>query len=118
MRFNGTAVYVYNVLANQVPFADTLTNLTFALDGHQVGTFVHEPTSSAFFDYNIPVHTSESLDDMEHTLVIQAVGDTTPSLILFDYVVYTFTEEESTSSSATIVPQACFIIIYNATHRC
>ncbi|KAI0800516.1 hypothetical protein C8Q74DRAFT_421266 [Fomes fomentarius] len=38
MRFNGTAVYVYNVLANQVSFADTLTNLTFALDGHQVGT--------------------------------------------------------------------------------
>ena len=105
LRFNGTAVYVYNALANSVPLADTLTNLTFTLDGATVGTFVHEPTSSTLFDYNILVFKDQSLKNMEHELVIQATGDTRAALTLFDYVVYTFVDDSlPTSSGLTSVP--------------
>lgn len=101
MRFNGTAVYVYNALANTVPSTDTLTNLTFALDGHQVGTFMHERTSSMSFDYNIPVYTNESLQNMEHELKIVAVSVTAASLVLFDYAIYTFTDEDVSSEPSS-----------------
>ncbi|TFK88884.1 hypothetical protein K466DRAFT_487976 [Polyporus arcularius HHB13444] len=104
MRFNGTAVYVYNVIPNTIANTNTGTNLTFAIDGALVGTFTHTPSSSTEFDYNTPVHSSTDLKNQEHTLVIQTVGDTSPSLILFDYVVYTFTDDSdspaSTSSSS------------------
>ncbi|KAI0713163.1 hypothetical protein C8T65DRAFT_739032 [Cerioporus squamosus] len=101
MRFNGTAVYVYNVIPNTVTNADTGTNLTFSMDGARVGTFTHTPSSSTEFDYNIPVHSSTDLKNQEHTLVIQTVGDTSSSLILFDYVVYTFTDQPEASSSSS-----------------
>ena len=102
MRFNGTAVYVYNALANTVTGADTATNLTFSIDGARVGTFFHAPSTSTDFEYNEPVHVSTNLQDQEHTLIIQAVGDVSPSLILFDYVVYTFTDQPPiTTSSST-----------------
>ena len=113
MRFNGTAVYVYGVLANNVPFTDTLTNLTFAIDGAQVGTFVHEPTNSTLFDYNVPVYVNPELENLEHTLEIQAVGDSTPSLILFDYVVYTYTDPEpqaGPSSTAGSGLEVCCLV--------
>ncbi len=107
MRFNGTAVYVYNVIPNTVTDAntDTGTNLTFSIDGARVGTFTHTPSSSMEFDYNTPVHSSTDLNmNQEHTLVIQTVGDISPSLILFDYVIYTFSDDAespaSTSSSS------------------
>ncbi|RPD64700.1 hypothetical protein L226DRAFT_37444 [Lentinus tigrinus ALCF2SS1-7] len=101
MRFNGTAVYVYNALANTVTGADTATNLTFTIDGARVGSFFHAPSSGTDFDYNIPVHVSTDLKNQEHTLVVQAVGDASPSLILFDYVVYTFTDKPSPSGSSS-----------------
>ena len=104
LRFNGTAVYVYNVLANSVPFADTLTNLTFILDGATVGTFVHPPTTSTLPEYNVLVFMDQSLKNIEHELVIQATGSTKAALTLFDRVVYTFVEDSlaTTSSFATI----------------
>ena len=43
-QFTGTAVYVYNALANTVEFTTTFTSLTFAIDGEQVGSFQHVPT--------------------------------------------------------------------------
>ena len=101
LRFNGTAVYVYNVLANTVPLTDTLTNISFTLDGTEVGTFVHEPTASTEFDYDIPVYSNPEIPNMEHELVIQAVECGRPVLILFDYIVYTFMEDSSASSASS-----------------
>lgn len=93
MRFNGTAIYVYNALANTVASTDTATNITFTLDDvdHH---YTHKPTNGTAFDYKIPVYTKENLANMEHVLVIQA-----NSLILFDYAVYTF--DDTLTSSAT-----------------
>ncbi len=102
MRFNGTAVYVYNALANKVTNADTGTYLTFVLDGSLVGLYQHTPTDTTLFDYNIPVYTNRSLQNEEHQLVIQASGAMqSPSLILFDYVVYTFDNTSKAAATST-----------------
>ncbi|RDX46758.1 hypothetical protein OH76DRAFT_816353 [Lentinus brumalis] len=106
-QFSGTAVYVYNVLANTVPWTTTYTSLTFSLDGEQVGTYVHVPTSDTAFEYDVPVYTNGDLANKQHTLIIEATGSTNNSLVLFDYIVYTFTEEDapppSSSSTTTTV---------------
>ncbi|TFK89882.1 hypothetical protein K466DRAFT_7232 [Polyporus arcularius HHB13444] len=106
-QFSGTAVYVYNVLANTVPWTTTYTSLNFLLDGEQVGTYVHVPTSDTAFEYDVPVYTNSNLAKKQHTLVIEATGNTNASLVLFDYIVYTFTEEDapppSSSSTTTTV---------------
>ncbi|KAJ8472332.1 hypothetical protein ONZ51_g8585 [Trametes cubensis] len=51
--FNGTAVYVYNVLANRVPGAATFMNLSFSIDGIYRGQFIHIPDSSTTVLYNV-----------------------------------------------------------------
>ncbi len=100
-HFTGTAVYVYHVIANTVPYTTTLTNLTFTLDGQQVGTYVHIPTDSTAFQYDVPVYTNPNLSNGDHTLVMEATGDTASSLILFDYIVYTFEEAEPSPSTTS-----------------
>ncbi|KAI0754142.1 hypothetical protein C8Q80DRAFT_348017 [Daedaleopsis nitida] len=92
LQFSGTAVYVYNIMANTIPYVDTLANLTFNLDGNVVATYVHQPTSSTDYDYNVNVFRVENLEDTDHVLEMQSVGDTKPSLILFDYAIYSITE--------------------------
>ncbi|TDL24136.1 hypothetical protein BD410DRAFT_719993 [Rickenella mellea] len=90
LSFNGSAIYVYGILANQVPFATTATNLTFTLDGAVVGTFVHVPDSSSDFIYNVPFYTNPSLPMGQHTLHIESNAVTQSALILFDYAIYTY----------------------------
>lgn len=110
MHFNGTAIYVHNVLANTVVTSPVphLTSLLFVLDGVQVGTFLHEPTSNTAYDYDVPVYTNESLENMEHMLEIRAVTDPQiSSLVLFDYAVYTFIEEEVPSMTGAHPSQVC-----------
>ncbi|KAI9066502.1 hypothetical protein FKP32DRAFT_372867 [Trametes sanguinea] len=97
-QFTGTAVYVYNVLANTVLYTTTFTSITFTLDGQNVGQFVHVPTASTDFQYDVPVFASDSLPNGDHTLVIEANGATNSSLVLFDYIVYTFEDDPTTTS--------------------
>ena len=93
-------------LANTVAFADTGTNITFALDGSLVGHYQHIPSNTTLFDYNIPVYTNGTLGNGEHQLVIQAAGPMqSPSLILFDYVVYTFDDTPTTPTLAATSTQ-------------
>ncbi|CDO74422.1 hypothetical protein BN946_scf184867.g20 [Trametes cinnabarina] len=102
-QFTGTAVYVYNVLANTVPWTTTFTSITFTLDGKNVGQFVHVPTDSTDFQYNVPVFASDNLPNTDHTIVIEANGATNSSLVLFDYIVYTFEDDPTTTSSQPAV---------------
>ncbi|KZP17993.1 hypothetical protein FIBSPDRAFT_792544 [Athelia psychrophila] len=100
ITFNGTAVYAYCVLANTVQSTTTLTNLTFFMDGELVGTYQHIPTTSADYQYNVPVYVNTSLFNQQHVLTMEATG-TNSSLILFDYVDYTFDSDPSPSSSSS-----------------
>ena len=99
-QFTGTAVYVYNVLANYVEYTTTLTSLNFTLDGDLIGSFIHIPTNSTSFQYDVPVFVKTGLSNTSHTIVITAGGDINSSLVLFDYIVYTFEEGEPSSTTA------------------
>ncbi|KAL1951072.1 hypothetical protein VTO73DRAFT_221 [Trametes versicolor] len=89
VQFVGQAVYVFNIIANVVLSATTNTTLTFSLDGEIVGHYSHLPDPSGpDLMYNVAVYSNHSLPYGDHTLVISAEGKG-PSLVLFDYVVYT-----------------------------
>ncbi|KAI8980570.1 hypothetical protein BD414DRAFT_549915 [Trametes punicea] len=61
LTFEGTAVYVFNLVANAVPRTATLANLTFCLDGEPVGEFVHVPDGTSDVLYNVLVYANASL---------------------------------------------------------
>ena len=104
VTFPGTAVYVYNIIPNYLPGgAATLVNISFALDGETVGNFLHNPDSSSDFLYNQLVYANASLSVSHHTLVMSASGRS-PSVIVFDYLLYTTEAEEATSATAAATP--------------
>lgn len=90
MAHTGTAVYAYCIMANIVAYVTTMTNLTILLDGEDVGSYVHVPTASSDFQYDVPVYVNTSLSNTQHVLSLQAKGDTNSTIILFDYVIYTY----------------------------
>ena len=107
IRFKGTAVYVFNVLANNVtssPSSLTPTNITFTLDGQMVGTYNHIPTASTEFQYNVPVYKNTTLENVGHELVIRTAGPDAV-LILFDYVIYTVPSTSSSSITVSVIPR-------------
>lgn len=92
VTFVGQAVYVYNIIANAVKRTTTLTSLVFTIDGVYVDQYIHTPDPAGpLLLYKVPVYVNSSLPHGIHTLVISA-GGTEPSLILFDYIVYTVDE--------------------------
>ncbi|KAI0760675.1 hypothetical protein C8Q74DRAFT_1441246 [Fomes fomentarius] len=105
VQFTGTAVYAYHILSPPIIWTDTLTNLSFTLDGTPVPgpNFVWDPPASEQeYQYNVPVYVNESLENTDHTLVIHLVGPV--SLGLFDYVVYTFDDGASPSTTTSTNP--------------
>ncbi|KAI0713164.1 hypothetical protein C8T65DRAFT_161851 [Cerioporus squamosus] len=101
ISFNGTAVYVYNLVTNAIPGTTTFTNLTFVLDGTEVGHYAHTPQNDAASTilYRTLVYQNDSLTYASHMLSIEASGPT-PSVVLFDYAIYT-TEEDTTGVPPT-----------------
>lgn len=96
--FVGSAVYVYNIIANQVQDTTTLTNLTFWIDGDLVGSYTHIPeNTTTVFEYGALVYSNTSLQDKQHFLTMSA-GGPNASLILFDRIVYT---QDSNDASPT-----------------
>lgn len=95
VQFNGTAVYVYHILAPQIPGSDTRTNLSFTLDGVPDPTsYLWNPTASdPGYRYNELVYANTNLINAQHTLEIHLVGAV--SLALFDYIVYNFEDNPS-----------------------
>ncbi|KAI0717134.1 hypothetical protein C8Q76DRAFT_673488 [Earliella scabrosa] len=93
-RFTGTAISVYCILGNNM---QSMTNLSFVLDGAPVGTYLSIPPTSTEYQYHVRVYNKQALENKEHTLEIHVVGDTKPSLLLLDYLVYTkFVEDPDT----------------------
>ncbi|KAI0652609.1 hypothetical protein C8Q79DRAFT_898303, partial [Trametes meyenii] len=86
-NFTGTAVYVYNIIVDIIPFN---TNLRFTLDG-TVASKLFSHVATGFMDpqYNVLVFESTGLPNTDHTLAIEAISDKNLSLVLFDRIVYT-----------------------------
>ncbi|PIL31266.1 hypothetical protein GSI_05964 [Ganoderma sinense ZZ0214-1] len=97
VSFTGTAVYVYNIIANQIPYTTTLTNLTFWINSDLVGSYVHIPENTTALEYNVLVYSNTSLPNGQHFFTMSA-GGPNASLILFDRLVYT---QDSTNSLAS-----------------
>ncbi|KAI0722587.1 hypothetical protein C8Q76DRAFT_365887 [Earliella scabrosa] len=100
VTFTGTAVYVYHLVANVIPYITTLTNVNFYLDSQPVGQFVHypDPLAPNIIEYNVLVYSTTDLPNTRHDLIVYASGDE-DSLILFDYVVYTAVEADVTAET-------------------
>ncbi|PIL32315.1 hypothetical protein GSI_05561 [Ganoderma sinense ZZ0214-1] len=101
--FIGTAVYVYNIIGNQIPSTITFTNLTFWINSDLVGSYVHPPENTAGFEYGVLVYANTSLPNGQHFLTIRAGGGPNASLILFDRLVYTQDSNSSLSPSGPSV---------------
>lgn len=106
-NFEGSAIYIYNIIVNQVPSSTgpvtTATNLSFHIDGVNVGQFTRAPDDSKNVLYNVPVYVNTSLENKQHTMQIRASGKSS-SLILFDYAQYTVEEDESDPSTPSTTP--------------
>ncbi|KAI5115992.1 hypothetical protein M0805_009064, partial [Coniferiporia weirii] len=100
VNFTGSAVYVFIILANNLDPTTTLTRLSFSLDGEVVGSFVHSPTTSTDYEYNVTAYANDNLANAQHTLIMQTTGDT-PTLILFDYVIYSTDDEVPVTTLST-----------------
>ncbi|KAI5117137.1 hypothetical protein M0805_008256 [Coniferiporia weirii] len=105
ISFTGTAVYAFFITGNDIPGATvSLSNLTFTLDGNEAGTFLHVPTSSTDFEFNVPGFSQTGLENSRHKLIISDVGTPNASLILFDFLVYTAEEDETTTTLTSTNP--------------
>ncbi|KAI0754145.1 hypothetical protein C8Q80DRAFT_1265827 [Daedaleopsis nitida] len=94
IRFSGIAIYVYNIIANNIAAAGnmhTLTDLSFVLDNATVGNYTARgnPLALTQYDYNVNVLSQEGLKDTEHVLEIHAAMSSSTAMVLFDYAVYT-----------------------------
>ena len=85
----GQAIYVFFLLANNIPYVTTFTNLSFTLDGEHMDVFSHEPTDSPDYDYNVPVFAKTDVPTGRHSMNVVATG-ANHSLLLFDYVIYRY----------------------------
>ncbi|PIL26786.1 hypothetical protein GSI_11122 [Ganoderma sinense ZZ0214-1] len=110
VRFNGSAVYVFNILVNTLSAGtdSTFVNISFSIDGEDVGVFTHSPSpepGAPSILYNQLVYNNATLNDGPHILVMTAGND---SLILFDYFIYTTqsTGNDPISESSPTAPTA------------
>ncbi|KAF9821387.1 hypothetical protein IEO21_00633 [Rhodonia placenta] len=107
LTFNGTAIWVFGVIPNYVPYATTYVNISFELDGHTVGSFSHIPSESDAYQYNVTLYSNTSLKDAQHTLTMTPRRDVNASYMAFDWAMYTYDSDitvgtpSTTSRSAT-----------------
>lgn len=106
VRFNGSAVYIFNILPNTIPSTDTGANISFSIDGENVSRFIRSPDPGTNILYNQLVYHNTTLDDGPHILIMTPDNS---SLIMFDYFIYTAQDNDTTpvnSSSTTQQPSS------------
>ncbi|KAL4268399.1 hypothetical protein AB1N83_001706 [Pleurotus pulmonarius] len=111
--FTGSAVYVYCILGHSFEAPNTNTDMTFLLDGQQVGTFKQKPNGNSTWDYDVPVYVNTSIPNGAHTLSIENGHAGEKSLVILDYVVYTHeaAPEKSSNKTAIIAGAAAAIAV-------
>lgn len=70
-----------------VEFTST-ADISFYVDGKLSGNFTYTPPGDDSFLYNITLFSKTGLDSGFHTFMLQNGGGSVPSLVLFDYMVY------------------------------
>ncbi|KAJ6614177.1 hypothetical protein B0H10DRAFT_2046293 [Mycena sp. CBHHK59/15] len=118
LSFNGTAIYVFCILANNLTNVMTNSYFTFTLDGVPQGNFIHNPLSTPDYQYMVNVYRIDGLKQKSHVLVMATDNESTGSLILFDYAIYTFDDgltSQIPSTSATATPVTETITLQSST---
>ncbi|KAI0347309.1 hypothetical protein BDW22DRAFT_1425354 [Trametopsis cervina] len=82
-KFNGTGVYLFNVLNKLV-----LTDVNVIVDERPPTRFTIIPNIDEYYEYNVPVFALDSLDYGEHTVTLSA-SRSNYTIVLFDYAMYT-----------------------------
>ncbi|KAH6912767.1 hypothetical protein BKA70DRAFT_1559236 [Coprinopsis sp. MPI-PUGE-AT-0042] len=100
-RFNGTGIYVYCALArSDDPGFATRSDMTFYIDGQEMGTFRQGPLRGDGFDYDALVYENTALAPRDHEFVLQnGRPDAQDSLVLLDRIVYTYDDGKDDGSS-------------------
>ncbi|EMD41686.1 hypothetical protein CERSUDRAFT_102093 [Gelatoporia subvermispora B] len=97
LSFEGTALYVYCIIAHSAPDSGfrTDTDLSFSIDNEVRGGFYeNQPLSDGLeptYDYNVLVFSIDSLSQDRHQFTMENVN---VSLVLLDYVIYTTNNED------------------------
>lgn len=83
---------MFCVLVNSgPPYVTINSNISFELDGVSADTLAYNPNPSGpTYLYNQTVFSKTDLSNTDHTLVIAAVQGSGPSLLLFDWAIYTY----------------------------
>lgn len=80
---------MFFILDNNIkPGLVSVTNLSVSLDGQAAVPFEFIPNGTDDYEYNASVYQSCSMPLQEQSVLLSS-GDETPSLLLFDYAVYT-----------------------------
>ncbi|KAK0492943.1 hypothetical protein EDD18DRAFT_1334024 [Armillaria luteobubalina] len=108
MLFHGSAMYIYLILSNYPTTTGLVSDVTcdFRVDGEIAGSFGHDTDGSYQFEYDVLAYSNATLDDDDHSFLIEISGPD-PSFLIFDYAVYTNTEVSITfpavsSTSSTV----------------
>ncbi|RPD58018.1 hypothetical protein L226DRAFT_467307 [Lentinus tigrinus ALCF2SS1-7] len=89
LTFDGVAIYVYCIVTQSStdPFGNS--DMTFYLDGVEVGNFTLPPDGDSTYHYNFPVYVNESIPSGKHSFMLvngRAGGQT--ALALLDSIVF------------------------------
>lgn len=90
----GSAIYVYGITPVGGPNPNDAADYIFSLDGGVFGDYVRDRVAPLVlqpsFVYDVLLFHSNNLSSGQHTLDMQnGILGGNPSLILFDYIVYT-----------------------------
>ncbi|KAH9829632.1 uncharacterized protein C8Q71DRAFT_717841 [Rhodofomes roseus] len=89
LTFNaGTAIWVYCIIPNYIPYATTLVDLSFQLDGLGLATYYDVPNPNDTYWYNATVFSRTGLSNEVHTLVMVVNGERSASYAAFDWAEY------------------------------
>ncbi|KAF5351327.1 hypothetical protein D9758_007971 [Tetrapyrgos nigripes] len=103
VTFNGTAIYVFCILAltSSSPTGDS--DMSFYIDNQLSGTFVQKAPGVPEYDYHVPVYVNTSLSPGPHTLLLQnGHVNGTKSLVLLDEIVYSVDDGTPEISPSTL----------------
>ncbi|KAF9253961.1 hypothetical protein L218DRAFT_811178, partial [Marasmius fiardii PR-910] len=91
LQFEGTAVSVYFILANDlgVNGITTRTECNFTLDGVLRKQYSHQPTSQLGLEYNVQVYNETGLENKMHMLEVSTGKLDHEVFLNFDYAMYT-----------------------------
>ncbi|KAK0454155.1 uncharacterized protein EV420DRAFT_1311059 [Desarmillaria tabescens] len=91
LTFHGSAIYIYLIVSNYPKSTGLVSDVIcdFRMDGKVVGHYSHVTDGTYQFQYDVLAYSNASLNDGDHTLLIEITGSDS-SYVIFDYAVYTY----------------------------